>query len=310
MQDENSDMDSEEEDMIMEKYGKRYRQLCREARRRAKQENKVKKTKKKRQQKADEKRREVDSSSDEENDTLASVKKQKLERRKKKKRRKKQLQNPSVLASLPSATDNELKTKSMSAKDDGEEVNKLEKDADKDNGIDKNAQTSSDDEEFEFDTAANTANEASVKLDADDADEDGSSSESESEDEEEDDFIGDEEECDSEDSNDDSDSEDSDDDIKLSDLGNSRVVDEEDKVKNIMSILETSVSEAKNELTRLKEMFTVLKRSMAKDDCYDKLKDLAKKGYVYLCPYACNVASILCVQTNEASSFRTYFPIH
>jgi hypothetical protein len=279
MQDEDSGMDSEEEDMVMEKYSKRYRQLCREAKKRANQANKVTKRKKKRYQRADEKRKEVDSSSDEENDTLAHVEKQKMERRKKKKkRRKKQLQNPSVLASLPSSTDNEAKSYS-SAKVDENDVHNLEKDVAIDYGIDKNVQPSSDvdnDDEFEFDTD----NEASVKLDAEDADEDGSNSESESEDEEEDDFIGDKEESDSEDSDDDDSDDDSDDDIKLSDLGSSRVVDEEDKVKNIMSVLKTSVSEANNELERLKEMFAALKRSMAKDDCYDELKDLEKKGCV------------------------------
>ena len=278
--DDDEGMDSEEEEAYMAKIGKRYRKACREAKGRStkrstRHTNDATKKKEKKQHKGKSvEGQQEDSDSDEEKETLgALIKKKKLQRKKIKRR--KQLQNPSVLASLPPSTNNnEPKESVLSKTDDGDKSAK--EDAIGNNGADTAAPTSNvDDEEMEFDFTA--------EIDTDDDDEsaDGGGDDA--------DFIENNNNYEMEDQEA-SGSEDSDVDVKLIELGKNTDEtdlgirdddDEQEEIKNFINdLMKTTIPYSTAELLRLKGVLKELKRSMIKneDDCIDELNGLAKKA--------------------------------
>jgi len=283
-EDDDEGMDSEEEEAYMAKIGKHYRKLCREAKARSnkhqEQHKEAKKKKKKKKQqrkgKSEEGQKEGGSDSDEENDTLAALNRnnKKLQRKKMKKRRK-QLQNPSVLASLPPSSTNELKVSSSNKNDS----DKSAKEDAVDNATDNAQPTSADDEEMEFNVTAENIDQTNLDNDTDD---------DESADGDDNDFENNNDyEMEDQEASGSEDSDDSDDDydVKLNDLGNTDETDHgtrddlQDAIKNIIDdITKTTIPYTSAELSRLKGVLKELKQS-AKNVCLDELDELEKKAH-------------------------------
>eukprot|EP00984_Skeletonema_dohrnii_P025159 scaffold14276_cov72-Skeletonema_dohrnii-CCMP3373.AAC.1 len=288
-------MDSEEEEAHMAEIAKRYRRMCRQAKGRSndqtRQNKKTKKKKKKKQQKAKSKAgHQEDSDSDEENETLGALITKKKKMQRKKMKRRKQLQNPSVLASLPLSTTEpnasaslplsatEPSASASSKSDCGKSAEKEKQD--RGNVVDNLEATSvDDDDEMELDLTAETIDQTPNEIDTDD---DGSAS-SEDDDIEFYETNKDNEFEEQEASSDDSD--DSDDDVKLIDLGNADEInlgtrdDGQDEINNIIDDLTTNtIPYTSAELSRLKSVLKQLKRSMLKNDCLDEIDELAKKS--------------------------------
>jgi len=294
--DDDESMDSEEEEAHMAEIAKRYRRMCRQAKGRSNdQTRQKKKSKKKKKQQQHHKGKskaghQEDSDSDEENETLGALITKKKKMQRKKMKRRKQLQNPSVLASLPQSTTElnasaslplsttEPRVSESSKSDYGKSAEKEKRD--RGNGVDNLEATSvDDDEEMELELTAKTIDQTPIEIDTDD---DGSAS-SKDDDIEFFETNNDNKFEEQEASSDDSD--DSDDDVKLIDLSNTDDTnlgnrdDGQDEINNIIDDLTTNtIPYTSAELSRLKSVLKQLKRSMLKNDCLDEIDELAKKS--------------------------------
>lgn len=287
--DDDRSMDSEEEEAHMASIRKRYRKLCKEAKRRSsikhtnpRKQLKLKKTE---QQEGREEEAKTNSYRDEENDLTKALPKMKKKTKKKvlQKNRRKLLQNPSVLASLSLST-NDIETSSVHVS--GKSAN----DSSIENGVD-GPNPSCDDEEVGFMFTAENDDEIPVAMDTND---DNDSSENGSSDDDLDDcsenvnnFEMDDVQA-AQSNSGGSDDSDDDYDVKVTDLrhrdetvvGNKDY--EQDEINIIIdNLTTTTIRYACSELSRLQGVLTELKRNMAKDDCLDELNELEKEGCVF-----------------------------